>query len=237
MNLSATAAKAIEVYGGTTVWQNPKIIEAEVSVRGLAFTLKRRPVFNRAKIVLETARPFSKLTPIGKDSGVCGVLDGNNVRLEDANGNTIAERKNPREYFPFGRRLFWWDDLDMAYFANYAFWNYFTFPSLLLNPEIRWTEIKTGMLEAAFPETIPTHSPKQEFIFDSSTGLLLQHNYTAAVISKLATAAHVVKEHREKNGIIFPSRRIVTPRSGNGRALNRPVLIDITIHDFQINEI
>ena len=39
MNLSLTAHKAITAYGGIELWENMKFIEAEVSVRGLAFTL------------------------------------------------------------------------------------------------------------------------------------------------------------------------------------------------------
>lgn len=41
--LSLTAKKAIENYGGIELWKNSKFLEAEVSVKGLAFTLKQRP--------------------------------------------------------------------------------------------------------------------------------------------------------------------------------------------------
>jgi hypothetical protein len=40
-----TAERAITAYGGRTRWQNAKYVEAEVSVSGLAFTLKHRPIF------------------------------------------------------------------------------------------------------------------------------------------------------------------------------------------------
>jgi hypothetical protein len=131
--LSLTAQKAIEAYGGIELWANSKFLEAEVSVKGLAFILKRRPFFDHANIKLEIGRPFSKLTPIGKNKGIYGILDGHDVRLENEINEVVAERKNARQYFPFGRRFFYWDDLDMAYFANYAFWNYFTLPKLLMN--------------------------------------------------------------------------------------------------------
>ena len=51
MRLSETAERAIAAYGGRTRWQNAKYLEAEVSVSGLAFTLKRRPFFCHATIV------------------------------------------------------------------------------------------------------------------------------------------------------------------------------------------
>lgn len=232
--LSLTARKAVDAYGGKELWQSNKFIEAEVSVKGLAFTLKRRPFFEHAKIKMEVGRPFSKITPIGKDKDISGILDGKDVRLENTNGTIIAERKNARDFFPYGRRLFYWDDLDMAYFANYAFWNYFTLPNLLTSNAIEWTEKSDGFIQATFPDNFPTHNKIQEFHFDKITGLLIQHNYTADIISKLAKAANVVIDHNKTDTIIYPSSRHVTPRSSNGRALKRPILIDITVHNFRL---
>lgn len=234
MILSKTAQKALDAYGGGQVWKSHTYIEAEVSVRGLAFTLKRRPFFERANIKMEIARPYSRIMPIGKNKLLAGVLDGTEVRLENAEGLVISERKNARDFFPYGRRLFYWDDLDMAYFANYAFWNYFTLPNLLSDSRIQWTEKENGVLAAVFPPTIPTHSRVQEFYFDTQTGLLLQHNYTADIISKLARAANVVKEHKQSDSVIYASSRLVTPQNGKGKALKGPVLIDITVHNFRL---
>ena len=231
--LSKTALKAIEFYGGKDVWQNAKTIEAEVSTTGLAFTLKRRPVFEHAKIVMEVDKPFVKLTPIGRDKNITGILDGNDVRLEDENGNVIAERKNARNLFPYGRRLFYWDDIDMTYFANYAFWNYFTFPHLLMNSSVKWNEKEVGFLEAIFPDSMPTHSKFQEFKIDMLTGKLLQHNYTVDVFGKWANVANVVSEHSEENGLSFPSIRIVTPILRN-KVLKSPVMIAIQVHNYSV---
>lgn len=233
MSLSATAQKAIHLYGGSALWTEHQYIHAEVSVSGLAFQLKRRPFFKHAQIKMEIHRPYSMLTPIGNAEQISGLLEGHDVSLVNAQGTTIAERKNARRYFPYGRRLFFWDDLDMAYFANYAFWNYFTLPALLMNPQIEWKEIETGILEAIFPDHIPTHSRKQVFYFDQ-TGYLMQHHYTAEIISKLANAANMVKEHASFSQGIFPSHRVVTPQKNKGTAFKRPILIDMKIHDFKL---
>jgi len=231
--LSNTAKKALEYYGGTELWQNAKTIEAEVSTKGMAFTLKHRPIFNHAKIVMEVGKPFVKLTPIGKDKNIIGVLDGKNVWLEDEKRTIIARREDARIYFPNGRRFFYWDDMDMTYFANYAFWNYFTFPKLLMNEKIIWNEKKSGFLEATFPDSIPTHSKFQEFKIEMSTGKLLQHNYTVDVFGSWAHVANVVNEHKDENGLKYPSRRIVTPKTKN-KILKIPVMIDITVHNFRV---
>ncbi len=231
--LSNTAKKALEYYGGMELWQSAKTIEAEVSTNGLAFTLKRRPIFNHAKIVMDICKPFVKFTPIGKDKNSIGVLDGKNVWLEDEAGKIIAHREDARKYFPNGRRFFYWDDMDMTYFANYALWNYFTFPNLLMNETIKWNEKEEGFLKATFPDSIPTHSKFQEFKIDMSNGKLLQHNYTVDVFGNWANVANVVHEHKEENGIKFPSRRIVTPKTKN-IILKSPVMIDITVHKYNL---
>lgn len=232
--MNQTAEKAVEAYGGKEFWSKAKRIEAEVSVHGWAFTLKGRPFFKHAKIEMDVARPFSKLTPIGKQATIAGVLNEHHVRLENVNGNVLQERNDARRYFPGGRRLFYWDDLDMSYFANYAFWNYFTLPVLLMREDIDWKEIQPGWLEATFPDSIPTHNKVQRFRFDLETGLLHQHDYTADIITKLATAANVVLEHKQADGFVYPSRRLVTPRAPSGKALPGPALIDITVHSFKV---
>lgn len=232
--MNPTAQKALAAYGGQALWTRAKTIEAEVSVHGWAFTLKGRPFFKHAHISMEVAHPVSCLTPIGKDPQITGVLDGHDVRLEDPEGKIIAERKNARSYFPGGRRLFYWDDLDMAYFANYAFWNYFTLPALLIREDITWKELEPGRLEATFPDKLPTHNPLQRFRFDPETGLLLQHDYTAEIISKLATAAHVILKHTPGSHFPYPSQRLVTPRAPSGKPLPGPTLIAITVHDFWV---
>lgn len=234
--MSQIIQKAIEAYGGKKLWVKTKRLEAVFSVHGLAFILKRRPYFKRAKIMMEIERPFSKITPIGKNSEISGILDGPDVRLENEAGEVIQERKNARQYFPGGRRLLFWDDLDMAYFANYAMWNYLTLPYLLLREDINWREIEAGILEATFPQEIPTHNQTQRFRFDQETGLLLQHDYTAEVISSLAKAAHVVLDHSEKEGLRFTSHRRVTPMFLSGKPLRFPTLIEITIHDLHMKD-
>ena len=183
---------------------------------------------------MDISRPFCRITPIGRNREISGVLNGFDVHLETANSEVIRERKNARQYFPGGRRFFYWDDLDMAYFANYAMWNYLTLPALLMRKDIIWYEVEVGLLEAIFPKEIPTHNQKQRFRFDQETGLLLQHDYTAEVIGSLAKAAHVVLEHSESDGLKFTSHRRVTPRSAKGKPSRGPTLIEITIHDYHL---
>ena len=235
MKLTETAEKAIAAYGGRTLWESAKTLETEISASGLAFTLKRRPFFHHARMVLDVHRPFSTLTPIGRSPAITGILEGLDVRLENEEGKVISERRNARDYFKIGRRLFYWDDLDMSYFANYASWNYFTLPALLMRKDIDWKELKPGWLEARFPDAIPTHSRVQRFRFDRETSRLIQHDYTADIISPLAAASNVVLQHAQNStGLVYPSIRRVTPKGPKGKPLGGPVLIHLDIHDFRL---
>lgn len=99
MDLTTTARKAIEAYGGLELWLGARRIEAEVSAGGLAFALKRRPPFVRARIEMEVAQPRSKITPIGRDPARMGALDGLDVRLEGAGGEIVETRSRARTAF------------------------------------------------------------------------------------------------------------------------------------------
>ena len=234
MELSTTARRAIEAYGGEPLWRAARRIEAVVSAGGLAFVLKRRPEFGRAHIAMEVPQPRSRLSPIGRDPAITGSLEGPDVRLEGRGGQALASRKQARQAFAGWRRNLYWDDLDMSYFANYAFWNYFTLPRLLMTPEIDWSEIHPGRLRAIFPASIPTHSRVQDFHFDRDTGLLLRHDYTVEIMSRLATAANVAVAHAKQNGIAYPSRREVSPQKPWGGALGWPLLLWIDIHELSV---
>jgi hypothetical protein len=223
------AQKTIAIYGGIDHWNSFEYIEAEVSVSGFAFKMKKRPFFEHAKIRMAIHRPYSELTPIGERKDVTGILDGKDVYLKGGNGTILEERKDARLNFPKRK----WDDLDMSYFANYAFWNYFAFPHLLMDSTIDWTQTSDNMLKATFPDNIPTHSREQEFVFDTLNGRLIQHNYVVDIIGKWAKAAHVTQKHEDMNKFLIATKRIVTPKKRNGKPRKRPVLIDITIHNLK----
>ena len=231
--LTETAEKALEAYGGRKRWQDLNRIQAEVSVRGLAFAMKSRPFFRRAHLDMKVHKPESSILPIGREAAVAGLLCDGNVELR-RNGELLAERSDARAAFSHFRQILYWDDLAMAYFANYAFWNYFTLPALLMREDIVWSEPAPGQLLAEFPKSIPTHSPIQEFYFEQN-GLLRQHNYTATIISRFANATNVVKAHESFGGIPFATKRIVSPASRKGTALGFPVLIDIDVHNIALH--
>ena len=70
--------------------------------------------------------------------------------------------------------------------------------------------------------------------FNAESGLLFQHDYTADIISKHAKAANVILKYDERDCLLFPSLRRVTPRTRKGHPLTRPVLIEIKVHDIKL---
>jgi len=232
-DIPATARRALDAYGGESLWRRARTVRATVSASRLAFTLKGQRPFRRIAVDCDVRIPRARLSPVDA-SGATGILRGGDVILENAQGREINRRKNARSYFPYGRRLFRWDSLDQTYFAGYALWNYLCFPALLLREDIGWHEAGPDRLLAAFPESIPTHSDVQEFLFDPATGLLRQHDYTAEVMGGWARAANVVVDHGAWRGIPYPSHRIVTPRRQDGTPSRWPILIDLFIHEWAV---
>jgi hypothetical protein len=235
MALSKTAERAVAAYGGADLWKSAVAINATPSARGLAFRLKWQKPFQRAKARFEIAGPKARIQPIDSE-GNTGVLNGHDVAIEGKDGAIMESRPAARQYFPNGRRLLWWDRLDQTYFACYALWNYSTLPALLLREDIFWTEESDGVLDARFPAHLPTHSERQRFRFDTTTGLLVQHDYVAEVLGGWAKASMAVLEHRLWNGIPYVSRRRGTPTGPRGQPRKGPVMVEIEVHEWRLEK-
>lgn len=232
--LSPLARDILDAYGGVDLWKNSHTVHAVISAGGLAFAMKRQKALDHVALEVDLGEPHIRLSPFGKQAGT-GIMESGSVRIEDPTGQTVSSRADPRQFFPYGRRLFCWDELDLAYFCGYAAWNYLAFPRLLLRPDISWCQLTPTTLEAEFPIGFPTHSRRQRFQFDPATHLLRQHDYTAQVMGSWARAANVVKSHAAWRGIRYASTRQVTPRLPNGRPAWGPVLVWIKVSQWQIN--
>ena len=236
MSLSRTAERALAAYGGADRWRKARAAEATVTVGGLLFRLKRRMPAPRARVRTEIWRPYTRIDPIGS-SGAIGVLEDPDVRLEAPGGEAVAHRRGARDYFPYGRRWFSWDELDLAYFMGYALWNYFALPALLLRDDVTWTEVSEGVLKPRFPAHLPTHGRDQRLLFDRETGLLRRYDYRPEVVVGMIplTVGNLVLEHAVWEGIPYPSKRRVTQiRHGDGRLLGRPVMVTIEVEGWRL---
>ena len=231
--LSPTAARAIEVLGGAERWLAANRVEAVVFVSGLAWWLKMRRPVPSTRVVFDLHAPHARLDPVDR-SGLVGILDGKDARLEDRDGSVVARRPHAGQYFPGGRRAFYWDSLDLAYFAGHALWNYFTFPRLLLRPDIEWREIGENLLEAHFPSGLPTHCKVQRFHFDRETGLLSRHDCTLEAVGAWAHVSQIVSDYRERDGIPYFGLRTVYFRRPDGSIRRWPRLITGRVIDWKL---
>jgi hypothetical protein len=199
--------ETLAAHGGIERWRAAGEIEAELRSGGFALASKLvAGPFRRYTARVSVHEPRAVLDPY-PEAGSRGVFEGDRVRIV---GETTSEREDPRQLFPGVRRRLWWDRLDALYFAGYALWNYLTTPLLLTREGVAVSE-DGRTLHVTFPEGLPTHCREQSFQLDDD-GLIVRHDYTAEVFGRWARAKHLCSEHREFDGLIFPTRRRVTPR-------------------------
>jgi hypothetical protein len=200
--------ETLAAHGGIERWRAAREIQAELRSGGFALGSKLvAGPFRRYTARVSVHEPRTVVEPYPK-AGDHGVFEANRVRIE---GETSAERDDPRRLFPGVRRRLWWDRLDALYFAGYALWNYFTTPLLLTRDGVQVREDGRA-LHVTFPEGFPTHSREQSFQVGDD-GLIVRHDYTAEVFGGWAKAKHLCSEHERFDGLVFPTRRRVTPRN------------------------
>lgn len=232
--LPALAQRVLGAYGGGDRWRRATTVEAVVSAGGLALRLKGQRGLRQVRVRVTVWEPVVRFGPID-DSGEVAVLLGQDARLEDAYGRLLEHRFRARKYFATARRRWWWDRLDLAYFAGCALWTDLSFPALLLRDDVRWVEQEETTLAACFRSHLPTFSPIQVFHFDPATALLRQHDYTAEVFGPWAKAASVVLAHQcSSDGVPHPAQRRVMPCGSNGHPRRWPVLAWCHVHEWRL---
>lgn len=230
--------RAIAAHGGAAAWAGISQLRFRLRVRGTILLSRGRSARLRTfDAVFRTDRVSVRLSPFPQ-AGCVGVLDGQTVWIEDANGQRLGERTEAERVH---RRAYWWDDLDELYFFAYAFWNYATTPFLLAWPGMDLHELAPvaspegplRRLRVRFPEAIPTHCPEQVFYFGPD-GLLRRLDYTADVFGPLARGAHLCMDHKEVCGLVVPTHRRVIPRPVGRWTVPGPSAMEGWIDDVDI---
>src|SRR5207248_342594 len=143
--LSATAARALVAYGGEAVWKNATSIDSRVTVGGLLFQLKGVNIPPHARITVDVQRPHTVIDPVDP-SGDVGVLDGFSVQITAPDGRVLEQRADARQHLQNASVSTAWDRLNLLYFLGYAFWGYYTLPYQLTRTDIRWSDLRDGVL-------------------------------------------------------------------------------------------
>ncbi len=236
-------AKVLEAHGGLERWQALRAVTVVARFGGL---LRARLPGNKmarvhARVELDRQRTVFVDFP---QAGQRAIFDAGVVHIENAAGDVIATRSDPRAAFRgVGalRRNFRWDALDATYFAGYAWWNYLATPLHLARhgAHIRegdpWHEAgeKWRRLEVTFEPDLHTHSRQQTFYADSS-GLIRRHDYVAEPVGRWARAAHYSAEHRAVDGFVFATHRRVRPIGPRNRSLPGPTLVSLDIERVEV---
>ena len=234
--------EVIEAQGGLALWRGLEAIELTLDISGALFFMKRVPRRRglRVRVSLGSCRTELLDYPF---EGYSGIYEGNEVsRIATADGTPVAERAAPRRAFRRLAKSLAWDELDFIYFSGYALWNYLNAPFLFLyegveSQELSPLRLKSGetwrRLQVTFPDTIPTHCPRQVFYFDEDR-LLRRLDYTPRVIGRWARAAHFCDQHQSFDGLMVPTRRRVYPRALGPRVLRFPTLVALDIKKLKL---
>lgn len=236
----ALAEEVIKAYGGLELWNRLQAIRVRLAFGGFGFRAKLLKVPVRGEMLVERTGQRVTFQPYpGPDRR--GVFEGSRVRIESLDGTVFCERSQPRLAFRDFRHLFWWDALDLLYFAGQAGWTYFCVPFVLKDPgyelregdPFRDSDETWRRLHVKFPAGIHTHCREQVFYIDDR-GLIRRHDYIAEPFGSLAKAAHYPSEYRDFGGMVVPTRRRVYPRRVDGRPRRHPILVWIDVEDVTL---
>ncbi|EJN15939.1 hypothetical protein PMI42_00516 [Bradyrhizobium sp. YR681] len=208
--------QSIDAHGGLERWGELRQISATFTAGGPAFEQRGQEAFTRmpTRVTIDTRTQRTVFEPFLM-AGRRGIFEPHRTAVESSDGAPLEELNDPRNSFE-GRP---WSATQLAYFAGYAIWMYLTVPFSLLRHGIRCEEVRPWLedgetwrsLKVSFPKSYVTHSTEQTLYFDAA-GMIRRQDYSVEV-SGGAKVAHYLYDHREFDGIVFPTRRRVFLRA------------------------
>jgi hypothetical protein len=232
--MNSLLADVIAAHGGWDRWSALRRVQATIITRGSLWKMKSISQDETPRVMtVELHNQRASLSPFGA-SGVRTAYTPDRIAIENVDGSTISERKNPRDSFRGQTIHSPWDVLQRAYFNGYALWNYLTMPFLLAMDGVEVNEMSAlhvegevwRRLNVQFPGALATHCESQVFYIGDDL-LVRRHDYKVDVAGGLP-AAHYVSDYAEANGIRFPTKRRAFSRVDSVPTRNLLVGIDLT---------
>lgn len=222
--------------GGADRWTSVEALDLRVRVGGLAFRMvgQSQPVADfdaRVHVHRQHVYLRSRTDPAWR-----GTYDAGTVRLQDAEGRTVQERRDA----VFTRQVPWpkrpWDAIDALAFSGHALWGYTAFPAYLRRADVTVTAVGRHTVDGArlhgvrvhLPPHLPAHAPAQTMWLDDD-GAMRRVDYRARMIAPWAKAANRCLDETTLAGVTIPSVRRVTPLLPGRRAAPGPLLVSIEI--------
>jgi hypothetical protein len=230
-------AFAVEAHGGMQRWQEVSRFRVVASITGAIWALKGKAgLLAEVELEGEARDQRLKITPFPWP-GRYTTWEPYRQTIETDDGMLVAERRDPAASFAGLTRRSPWDELQVAYFAGEAMWNYFVVPFVLARPDFvseaagPWEEDGQTWhrLVVTYPDTVVAHCRQQTFYFDGS-GLLRRLDYAVDILGGVP-AVHYPSEYREFAGIMVPTRRRVYVRSPDGSPVRDSVALAIDLGD------
>lgn len=228
---------AVQSHGGLERWEQYSRFRASASITGAVWSMKGVAGL-LDDVVLEgeirdqriTITPFPKL-------GEYATWEPSRQSIETAQGIVLQERLDPAASFVGQDRQSPWDDLQAAYFAGEANWNYFVAPFIFTRSDFITAEIEPWhedgqqwrRLLVTYPEGVVAHCRQQTYYFDDA-GLLRRLDYSVDILGG-GPAVHYPSEYREFDGIMVPTKRLVYVRNPDGSPQLESVSIAIEVSD------
>ena len=227
---------AIAGHGGLRRWEQLSWFRVAASVTGAIWTLKGQAgLLDGVVLAGETRDQRMIITPFPRP-GQYATWEPYRQTIETADGVLVAERRDPAAAFAGTTRSAPWDELQAAYFAGEANWNYCVAPFLFARGDFVTEEAEPWhedgqtwrRLLVSYPDAIVAHTRRQTYYFDGD-GLLRRLDYSVDILGG-GPAVHYPSRYREFDGIMVPTRRRVYVRDADGTPVrdSASVAIDVT---------
>ena len=160
---------ALEAQAGLESWQRVASVTATVDLNGVVWEAETRDhPLSRVRVTVETGDQRTSVTPFGQRGRRSSYSPPLAAVLLDE-GRVAAAQTHPRAAFATDTEDAAWDELQVAYFTGFAFWNYLNLPFLLARPGFTVHDVtpyRSGdaawqRVSYSYPDEIATHNRTQ----------------------------------------------------------------------------
>jgi hypothetical protein len=215
-------ALAIKAHGGMKRWDGLSRFRSKASMSGAILDLNQRPGLLTDVVLDGDSRDQRLRMAPFPSNGRYAIWQPDHQTIETTQGIVLAERRDPISSFRTPDLEPAWDDLQIAYFASTATWNYLVTPFLFARPDFVVQEIgpwsENGQvwrrLFVTYPDNVAFHSRQQTYYFDGE-GSLRRVDYVVDILGS-APVVDLPTWYRVFDGIRVPTRRRVYVRKPDG---------------------
>ena len=182
----------------------------------------------------ETRSQRLRITPF-PGPGTSAVWEPYRQTIETDDGVPVVARADPAGSFAGLGRDSPWEELQVAYFASEANWDYPVSPFLFGRPEFVTEEFEPWhedgevwrSLVVTYPDTVVAHNRQQTYYSDGD-GLLRRIDSSVDILGG-GPAVHYPSDYQEFDGIMVPTRRRVFVRNPDGTHVRDSVSVAMEI--------